>query len=430
MLFSDFELREFELFQQRVRQYGGEAAVRRDYNMYRRKYTSKKKKDQIKGSLTLYNKNNAHWQKVKENKPTPTKIISLSSSLQYDSKRDNKRKEMEIDNSFVSFEFNKVTAKKKKGNTGGKHKAQLAAHHLANSPAPVITPQHGDFVEVEFSSKSSVFILYARKDSKCPLLQAIHNYCYEGGGKSLDEYLDTLPIQAWEKDHHAGGAYAAFGIGSMDKRQAGPFFLKNHGYEKAKQITSCLSSIFGRVAAALLNYIPHVYRENEKLKSLNENFSFPPIDRQGAVGWMANQVAIRRIGKGCKHNTKTEDGVVGLHADAGDLSTMHPLVYIPRGGSDGRGGIIADSRLVIAESSIGGKYIEIETNVRDTVCIVVFNSAESLHGLVQSCPEGETGDAWSTRLVPFITKHIYHFISKTKNNSAAPIDNYNVLKLK
>ena len=34
MLFSDFELREFELFQQRVRQYGGEAAVRRDYNIY------------------------------------------------------------------------------------------------------------------------------------------------------------------------------------------------------------------------------------------------------------------------------------------------------------------------------------------------------------------------------------------------------------
>lgn len=39
MLVDDNDLRRFELFQQRVRQYGGEAAVRHDYNIYNRKYT-------------------------------------------------------------------------------------------------------------------------------------------------------------------------------------------------------------------------------------------------------------------------------------------------------------------------------------------------------------------------------------------------------
>eukprot|EP00986_Skeletonema_menzelii_P020799 scaffold32341_cov451-Skeletonema_menzelii.AAC.1 len=60
---------------------------------------------------------------------------------------------MELDNSSVSFQFNNVTAKKK--GKAGKHKAQLTAQHLTNSPAPLITPQYGDFVEVEFSSNSS-----------------------------------------------------------------------------------------------------------------------------------------------------------------------------------------------------------------------------------------------------------------------------------
>ena len=115
------------------------------------------------------------------------------------------------------------------------------------------------------------------------------------------------------------------------------------------------------------NSLDDVFRENEKSKSLNANIAFPPIGCQGAVGWTANQIAIRRIGKGCQKNAMTEDSDVALHADAGDLSTMHPLVYIPRGGPDGRGGIIADSHLVIAESKTGGKYIQIETNVRDTV---------------------------------------------------------------
>lgn len=333
---------------------------------------------------------------------------------------------MELDNSTVSFQFNKVTAKKKR--KAGKHKAQLTAKHLTNSPAPLITPQYGDFVEVEFSSNSSVYVLYARADSECPLLRDIHECCYKGAGNTLDNSLDALPKRAWEQDNHAGGGYAAFGIGSMDKRQTGPFFLMNHQYEKAKAITSSLSSIFGRVAAALLNYTPNVFRENEKIKSINANFSFPPIGCQGAVGWMANQVAIRRIGKGCQKNAMIEDSVVALHADTGDLSTMHPLVYIPRGGPDGRGGIIADSHLVIAESETGGKYIQIETNVRDTVCIVVFNSALNLHGLVQSSPEGETEDAWSTRLIPFITKQMYNFM--LKNKSAAPIDKFNVLRVK
>lgn len=417
------------MLQQKIRNYGGEAAVREDNKTSRSKTSSPKLKDETKRSRSLYNQNLAWWRKMNKNKPIPTsQITNLSSSLNYDPKRDNRRKVMELDGSTVSFDFNKVTAKRKTGKLAGNDKAQLTAEHLSNSPAPLITPQqHGEFVKVELSSESSVYVLYASANSECPLLKHIHECCYSGPAKRLDDSLDGLPDTAWEQDHHAGGGYASFGIGFMDKRQTGPFFLKNHQYEQAKDITSSLSSIMGRVAAALLNYTPHVFRENEEIKSLNARFCFPPLDWQGPVGWMANQIVIRRIGKGCKHNRKTEDGVVALHADGGDYSTKHPLVYIPRGGADGRGGIIANSRLIIAESSKGGKYIEIETNVRDTICIVVFNSNQNLHGLVQSCPDDESEDAWSTRIIPFITNHIYHYFM-SKNKSAIPIDRYNTCK--
>lgn len=134
---------EFERFQQKIRNYGGEAAVREDYNTNRRNTSSPKLKGETKRSRPSYNQNLAWWRKMNKNKPIPTtQITNLSSSLDYDHKRENKCKAMKIDGSTVSFDFNKVTAKRKKGKLTGKDKAQLTAEHLSNKPAPLITPQH------------------------------------------------------------------------------------------------------------------------------------------------------------------------------------------------------------------------------------------------------------------------------------------------
>lgn len=122
---------------------------------------------------------------------------------------------------------------------------------------------------------------------------------------SLELALDTLERSAWEGDHSAGGKYAAFGIGFMDTRQPKPFFLRNHRFkEQAATITTALSGIFGAVAAAVLNYVPDAFRQNENLKCCNENFSFPPLHTQGPVGWFMHQVVIRRLGLSCGQISK------------------------------------------------------------------------------------------------------------------------------
>ena len=114
-----------------------------------------------------------------------------------------------------------------------------------------------------------------------------------------------------------------------------------------------------------------------------------------------------------------------MHFDSGDLSTWHPLVYIPWGGEHGRGGKVDGTELLVAESRVGGKYVVIETNVPGHVCIVVLNSAKMLHGLIAGNGDGDS-DAYTTRFIPFVTKHINNFM--TKNKGELPTDIHNAFK--
>ena len=187
---------------------------------------------------------------------------------------------------YVPFQFNYMTSTTQRK----KLMAQLTMEVLKGSNAPRLTPKtHGHFVKVEFSSDSEsdlCYVLYATPDSTCPLLRNIHQSCYDDVGMSLELALDTLERSAWEGDHSAGGKYAAFGIGFMDTRQPKPFFLRNHRFqEQAATITTALSGIFGAVAAAVLNYVPDAFRQNENLKCCNENFSFPPCVKWLLEGW-------------------------------------------------------------------------------------------------------------------------------------------------
>ena len=110
-----------------------------------------------------------------------------------------------------------------------------------------------------------------------------------------------------------------------------------------------------------------------------------------------------------------------MHADKGDVSNLQPLVYIPRGGLNKRGGCVADSILLVAENEGGGKYVTIETNCEDTVCIVLLNSSKNLHGLIKGGGKDDL-NAYCTRIIPFITTNIYHYLKNNPNDS--PINDY------
>lgn len=158
------------------------------------------------------------------------------------------------------------------------------------------------------------------------------------------------------------------------------------------------------------------------------------------VNWFSNQYAIRQVGLGIA-NTKPvisraqhhngpsiekqiSESCVALHADSGDVSCMHPLVYIPQGGSKGLGGVVKSSDLLVCEHATGGKSIRIVTNEPDVVCIVILNSRECLHGLIKQDDWSSDNDpsAYITRIIPYITNGVDNWMKKNPNDK--PIDTF------
>lgn len=410
-----------------TRLFGGAEKARMDFNTYNRGTSDDATKKGAKKGHNLHRKNMKWWKIILEGVPPPTIVNLFPSTIFYDDKKHNKKKSLDIDGTKVPFKLNYVTNKTERA----KPKAQLSSIQLGQFRAPRITPQsHGPVTKVVFSDTSHVHVIYANVNSNCAILRDIATKAYDEPGLQCEEALSDLPREAWEMDRHAGGRYAAFGFGSMDTRQVKPFTLKNHQFNASQKITAFLGTMLTSVATAIMHYAPEVFKMNEQLKCDNEAFSYPPIKQQGYLSWFANQVAIRRLGKGAPHFTprvgadKNLD-IVGLHFDGGDLSTWHPLVYIPRGGKHGRGGNVDDTELLVAEDKVGGKYVVIETNVPDHVCIVVLNSAEMLHGLIAGNGDGDS-DAYTTRIIPFITDRINNFM--TKNKGELPIDSHNAFK--
>jgi len=409
------------------RLFGGAEKAHIDFNIYNRGTSDDATKKKAKKGHNLHRQNTRWWKIILEGVPPPTIVNLFPSTIFYDDKKHNKKKSLDIDGTKVPFRLNYVTTKTKRA----KPKAQLSSIQLGQFRAPRITPQsHGPVTKVVFSDTSHVHVIYANEHSNCAILRDIANKAFGEPGIQCEEALNALPRNAWEMDRHAGGRYAPLGIGSMDTRQRKPFTLKNHQFNASKKITGFLATMLSSVATAIMHYAPEVFKMNEQLKCDNEAFSYPPIKQQGYLSWFANQVAIRRLGKGAQHFTPRVGAdenldIVGLHFDGGDLSTSHPLVYIPRGGKHGRGGKVDDTELLVAESRVGGNYVVIETNVPGHVCIVVLNSAEMLHGLIAGNGEGDS-DAYTTRIIPFITDHINNFM--TKNKGELPIDTHNAFK--
>ena len=167
MIFTYYKLYKFGQLQQKVRDFGGADRAKKDYNIYRRRTSTILMKERANVGFKLHKLNQLAWKEVTNNRPTPRVVESFQSELHYNHKVDNECMEMDIDGKRVCFDFNYITSTTQKK----KPKAQPTAALLRNSNAPRITPQtHGSFVECNFSSTSQVHIIYASKDSDCPLL--------------------------------------------------------------------------------------------------------------------------------------------------------------------------------------------------------------------------------------------------------------------
>ena len=71
---------------------------------------------------------------------------------------------------------------------------------------------------------------------------------------------------------------------------------------------------------------------------------------------------------------------LALHTDNGNVNTDQPLTFLLFGGENGLRGKVSGSDLIVFDHSKGGQCYRLKTSIESTVVIVLFNSAEQLHG--------------------------------------------------
>jgi len=256
----------------------------------------------------------------------------------------------------VDFNFHPATNRTQKG----KPHPQVTEVIMKKIKAPIIKPstpeedknnKRRDIIEVTFDNKKQVCIIYAKKDSPCPFLKAIHRVAISSNNhKELEELLNKMPSSKFSIDDSGGGRYLKQGFGwqayiesrdldgnILPKR---PFVMDTLDTTVAAVgygIVNIIGQILHTTAAAILNYFPLVYHSNQEHK-INPLLACPPLQND-RVNWFSNQYAIRQVGLGIA-NTKPvisraqhhngpsiekqiSESCVALHADSGDVSCMH-----------------------------------------------------------------------------------------------------------
>ena len=140
--------------------------------------------------------------------------------------------------------------------------------------------------------------------------------------------------------------------------------------------------------------------------------------------YFATQWAIRKYPEPWNKldaNSKDEENLA-LHSDTFDVNSLNANLYRSGGGSDGKGGAVPGTDLMLFESISGGESVRVKTCMRDTVVLVLTNSNQQLHSGIKSSQHFvHDPSVWSTRYIPFITKGAYWWAQK--NPDGVPINN-------
>jgi hypothetical protein len=196
------------------------------------------------------------------------------------------------------------------------------------------------------------------------------------------------------------------GPSKMNKTEfkaARPYFRLDSIFSEVTQLFTLYSEILGEISTAVSELLPSVYKENREVAIEDCTYPTPKMQRKGKdhddnkiYHWYCNQVIARVIGRDFG-NMKASDMRIAMHYDGSDQPGPQLLVFSP---CDNH---VQDSDLLIFENKQGGRCYRVDTTIKDTMTIVLMNSAEQLHASAIE-PEGQqmSHESYSIRMIHYI----------------------------
>jgi hypothetical protein len=261
----------------------------------------------------------------------------------------------------------------------------------------------------------------------------------------LDELVSNLPKDVFHEDDLGGGIYVPFGIGSIcqnskpgkyqrwNKHQV-PYTRNETHYMQNYKVFELYGKIMGEIACAIFDIFPSIYKQNQERYHDAEDCCYPTPGMQFSAKnkdkfWFAHQAIIRVIGKPFGEMFG-EMLKIALHADESDAPGIQMLSFLPMGGEDGCGGHVEGTDLLVFRDRTGGPCYRLNTTVRDTVVVILFNGKNQLHGgaVDRNCTrelrmENNLFRYYTTRIVHYLRGPAEEFTKAraTYSGSDAPV---------
>ena len=308
---------------------------------------------------------------------------------------------------------------KDKGKKLARPRVQLNEEHARAMAFPMLDERSSDVTKVVFPNGRVNYVLFCRRHSACTKMRKLHE-CMEQRGMELDVFLSTLESKCLLKDELGGGWYIASGYGNMGRnvspalrRPDQPALRKCLRHSEHHVLAKIVGTIFSYVAGCISAHCPKIYETNQKLLKKHPKLAWPPLKYQGqGCKWMSTQFAVRRWGPAHTEAERfPERETVAAHTDRGDLDCFTCHIY-----RTGGGWRVAGTDIAVFEHSEGGPGYRVKTCVEDAVVLLLFQSHSQLHGCIKSADDYiEDSTAWSTRIIPYIPRGVYHWMTRNPN---------------
>ena len=249
-----------------------------------------------------------HKLKKLDNAPKGVRVIELGGSIFDECKEIHydptiSTRKFLVDGKVVPIKFHPTTNR----TTKAKPRPQLDTNIMKLVNPYVIEPSteeedakgnRRDIFKVTFPEEDKdgnevvVYVMYAKKNSPCPVLRALHSAALGTNHKNLDNLIGQVTNKYYDDDRLAGGEYIPIGFG-MEGHPEGyngrPFTLKTLGEPEGIAINNIVAQIMHAAARAILEYFPLVYHSNQQLRA-NTNVACPSLSLQNKhCNWFVTQ---------------------------------------------------------------------------------------------------------------------------------------------
>ena len=307
---------------------------------------------------------------------------------------------------------------------------------LLNRIGPTkIRPESGDVQRLVWDNGREAWVFFAHSKSEDEALLAMYQN-YKENKDSWEESIRRAPNADWCDDDLGGGEYLPLGYGCYSPGPKNmrpsrwqscqiPYIKKTILSREAPSLTCAAAGMSGTAARVIKKYCPEAYQEGVERGQGADDVIFPPKRRQEEASssgafLFSNQCIFRTIGEGSPRPMSLNDSQIALHFDMSDEPAKQALQFFPMGGSDGFGGPVRGTDLLIYGTQFGGACAQVPTAVHDCVVMICMDGCTQLHGgtcdgddiqlITRRCSLN-----WTIRYIPYIRGDIMRFVEKRRD---------------